>query len=116
LDRLVVIPRHVAYVPHNTGNFEFAGVLNAVDAEVLADGVLVFEEASNEGSLITAIGRVVAVSCSSMARPCTIFAPILSKNPGMTRAQLAPVSSLGPGSGRPAIRMPSPQLSPLMGA
>src|SRR5262249_14853226 len=42
-------PGHVADVAHNADNFEFVGVLNAVNAEVLTDRVLVFEEAANEG-------------------------------------------------------------------
>ena len=65
---------------------------------------------------MTATLRVVAVSSSVMGRPSTIFAPMVSKNPGITRAQPAPVSSLAPGSGLPATRMPSFQLSPVIGA
>ncbi len=48
-DGFFVIPSHVADIAHNTDDFEFVGVLNTVHAEVLADWVLVFEEASNEG-------------------------------------------------------------------
>ena len=47
-DRILIIPGHVADVAHNADDFEFAGVLNAIHAEVLADGVLVFKEASHE--------------------------------------------------------------------
>src|SRR6185312_6002195 len=47
-DGLLYTPGHVADVTHNTDDLEFAGVLNAIHAKVLADRVLVFEEASNE--------------------------------------------------------------------
>src|SRR5882757_6453608 len=42
----------------------------------------------------------------------SIFAPMVSKKPGITRAQAALVSSLAGGSGLPTIRIPSFQLSP----
>ena len=54
--------------------------------------------------LTTAMWRVVAVSSSVMARPRTTLAPMVSKKPGVTRAQPALVSSLGSGSGRPRAR------------
>ena len=79
-------------------------------------GFWLLKKRRTNASFTTAMGRVAGVSCSSIERPCTIFAPRVSKKPGITRAQPAPVSSFGPGSGRPAIRMPSFQLSPLMGA
>jgi hypothetical protein len=41
-----------------------------------------------------------------------IFAPMVSKKSGITRAQPALVSSLAGGSGQPAIRTPSFQISP----
>ena len=41
-DRIFVTPGHVADVAHDTDDFEFAGVLNAVHAEVLTDRVLIF--------------------------------------------------------------------------
>ena len=45
----MITPGHVADVAHNADDFECVGVLNAANAEVLTDRVLVFEEASNEG-------------------------------------------------------------------
>ena len=114
-NRIFVAPSHVAHVAHDTDDFEVCGIFDA-RSEVLTDRVLVFKKALAKASLTTATCRVVSVSSSVMGRPCTIFAPMLSKKPGITRAQPAPVSSFGPGSGRPAIRMPSFQLSPLMGA
>src|SRR5262252_5079656 len=45
---MLYIPGHVADVSHHADDFEFAGVLNSVHTEVLADRVLVFEEAFNE--------------------------------------------------------------------
>jgi hypothetical protein len=45
-----------------------------------------------------------------------IFAPIASKQLGITGAQPAPVSPFAPGSGLPSIRTPSFQISPVIGA
>ena len=47
-NRIFVTPGHVAYIAHDADDFERPGVLDAVHAEVLAEGVLVLEEAANE--------------------------------------------------------------------
>src|SRR5690242_13812591 len=46
---MLYIPSHVADITHHADNFKGIRVLNPVHAEVLADWVLVFKEASNEG-------------------------------------------------------------------
>ena len=66
--------------------------------------------------LTTATLRVAAVSCSVIGRPNMIFAPMVSKKPGITRAHPALVSSFAGGSGLPSMRIPSFQLSPVIGA
>src|ERR1700749_765975 len=63
-----------------------------------------------KASLITATGRVVGVSSSVKGRPIALGAPRVAKKPGVARAQPALVSSLGGGSGLPAMRTPSFQL------
>src|SRR6185437_3742287 len=43
-NRFFVVPGHVAYVPDYSYNFVRRGVLDTVDAEVLPNRVLIFEE------------------------------------------------------------------------
>ena len=62
----------------HTDDFKIPRMLHIV-AEVLADGVAVFEIFFSKKRFTTATLRVVGVSCSLMARPSTIFVPMVSK-------------------------------------